>query len=209
MRIETLAVGPLQSNCHVVTDGESPEAMIVDPGAEAGRIVAVVEALGGEPRWIVDTHPHGDHIAANAALKRRFPEAQLVIHRLDAPALTDPRLNLSYMLGANLVSPAADREVEEGDEIELGRLRFRVLHTPGHTPGGMCLLADTEPPVLFCGDTLFCGGIGRSDFPGGDHAALIDGIRRKLLVLPDATRVLTGHGPETTIGQERRGNPFL
>ena len=209
MDIETLAVGPLQSNCHVVTDGESPETMVVDPGAEAARIIAAVEAVGGEPRWIVNTHPHGDHIAANAALMERFPGARLVIHTLDAPALTDPRLNLSYMLGSDLVSPPADREVEESDEIELGRLRFRVLHTPGHTPGGMCLLADTDPPVLFSGDTLFYGSIGRSDFPGGNHAKLIDGIRRKLLVLPDETRVLTGHGPETTIGQERRGNPFL
>ena len=207
--IKTLVVGPLQVNCCLVTDGASPEAMIVDPGGDADLIVEQVEADGLEPRSIVLTHCHGDHIGAAAALKRRFPEAQILAHEDDAPALLDADRNLSSMLGMPITTPPADRELSEGDEVAVGSLRFRVIHTPGHTPGGMGLYAETDPPLLLCGDTLFAGSIGRTDFPGGDHGQLIAGIRAKLLCLADDTRVITGHGPETTIGEERATNPFL
>ena len=209
MRIESLVVGALEVNCFIITDGSSADAAIVDPGGDADAIIARVETMAAEPRLIVNTHCHGDHIAANQALKRSWPDASLVAHALDAPALTDPQSNLSFLLGFSIVSPPADRVVEEGDEIQVGSLTFRVIHTPGHTPGGMCLLADEEPPVLLSGDTLFAGSVGRYDFPGGDHRALIESIRTKLLALPDETRVFTGHGPPTSIGEERRHNPFL
>lgn len=209
MKIETLVVGALQVNCYIVSDGDSPDCMIVDPGGTARAIIEAVEGARLRPRWIVNTHGHGDHIGANAQLKERYPDAKLAVHRLDAPALTDARLNLSVLLGQPIYSPEADKELEEGDEIEVGSLRFRVAHTPGHSVGGVCLIADGAPPVAIVGDALFAGSVGRTDFPGGDGAQLIRSIKDKLLVLPDETRVLTGHGPETTIGSEKRRNPFL
>lgn len=209
MKIQTLVVGALQVNCHIVSDGESPDCMVVDPGGSARAIIEAIEDAKLAPQWIVNTHAHGDHIGGNAQLKERYPDAKLAAHRLDAPALTDARLNLSVLLGQPIYSPEPDNELEEGDEIEVGALRFRVLHTPGHSVGGICLISETEPPVAIVGDVLFADSVGRTDFPGGDGRALIQSIREKLLVLPDETRVLTGHGPETTIGSEKRRNPFL
>ena len=209
VKIETLMVGPLEVNCHIVSDGENPEAMVVDPGGDAGRIIQSLDAASLQPKWLVLTHGHADHILALAEVKGRYPGARVAAHVLDAPALQDPERNLSLMLGMPLTAPPAERMLSEGDELAVGALRFRVLHTPGHTPGGICLVVDTDPPVLLSGDALFAGSVGRSDFPGGDHAQLIESIRTRLLVLPDATRVLSGHGPETTIQAERQSNPFL
>lgn len=207
--VHSLVVGPIQTNCHIVHDGESPEAMIMDPGGDADLIVAQVRSLSLEPKWIVLTHCHGDHIAALGEVKQHFPEAEIAAHEKDAPALIDSDLNLSFMLGMPITAPPAARVLQEDDEIQLGQLTFRVIHTPGHTPGGICLYAESEPPVLLAGDTLFAGSVGRSDFPGGSHEQLIESIKVKLLVLPDETRVFTGHGPVTTIGEERSSNPFL
>jgi len=207
--VHSLIVGPLQVNCHIVTDGDSPAAAIIDPGGDAELIIEKVEAESLKPESIVLTHGHGDHIGALAAVKDRYPDAPILAHAQDAPALTDPNLNLSIMLGMPMTAPPADRELADGDEFEVGSLRFRVIHTPGHTPGGACFYAETSPPLLLSGDALFAGSVGRSDFPGGSHEQLIESIRTRLLVLPDDTRVLSGHGPETTIGAERRMNPFL
>ncbi len=213
MQIRSLVVNALQTNCFVVSDGEQPAAMIVDPGGEAESIARCVEEQGLRPELIVDTHAHFDHIEANAALKERYPDAALTIHAADADALLDPMKNLSVMMGVEYRSPAADTIVQEGDTVAVGACEFRVIHVPGHTPGGMCLFCESPPgdngPVLFAGDALFAGSIGRGDFPGGDTRLLVRSICEKLLVLPDETVVYTGHGPSTTIGQEKKSNPFL
>ena len=213
MHVETLVVGPIQTNCHIVACARTKRAMVVDPGGEPERIVAAVRDAKLSVDWIVNTHGHGDHIAANGHLKGEFPDATLTIHPADAPMLGSPRLNLSLVTGWDISSPAADVELMDGDDVAVGELTIRVIHTPGHTPGGICLHrpapAEGEAGLLLCGDTLFRGGVGRTDLPGGDMAALIRAIKARLLTLPDETDVLPGHGPATTLGQERIANPFL
>jgi len=203
--IRTLVVGVCDANCYVVGDRISKEAIIIDPGDNHEEIIEVARSEGLVIRGIINTHCHGDHILANSAIKNRFG-CPILIHKLDAPGLEDPSINLSVMMGQSMVSPPADRLLEDGDEIEVGGTILRVIHTPGHSQGSICLLADD---VLFSGDTLFAGGIGRCDFPGGDYEVLINSINDKLLVLPDDTPVYPGHGPATTIGRERTTNPWL
>lgn len=230
MEVKTLVVGPIQTNCHIVSCGGG-ECMIVDPGGDASRIIAYLRAAKLKVKYIVNTHGHCDHIMANPELKQAYPAAEILIHKLDAPALTDGNQNLSLFLGTSFSSPPADRFIAEGDMIEVGACRFKVIHLPGHTLGHICLIyeppgifvvqggiesriqskrgGERAVPVVFSGDTLFAGGIGRTDFPGGSHNALISGIRKKLFTLPDDTIVYSGHGPETTIGEEKRSNPFF
>jgi hydroxyacylglutathione hydrolase len=224
VRIETLVVGPFGVNCYVVSERSGGPAMVVDPGFEPARILAAVRRAQLDVALIVNTHGHGDHIGANAAIKAAFPKAQTVIHADDAPMLADPALNLSLLFGYSSRAPAADRLVGDGDTLALGGLTFAVIHVPGHTAGGIALGwrpprpaapqagADpdrTDPPVLFTGDTLFAGAIGRTDFPDGDQERLLAAIRRRLLAWPDETLVYAGHGPATTIAVERLENPFL
>ena len=182
--------------------------MIIDPGAEAGRILKTVERLGLSISLIVATHTHTDHIAAVAQVKEATG-ADYAVHEAEGTKKMTPALNrmLGPVLGGSLRSlPEPDRLLDDGDIIEIGELRFTVLHTPGHSPGGICLQGHG---VVFCGDTLFNLSIGRTDFPGCSHAQLMDSIRNKLMTLPDDTKVFPGHGPETTIGLEREWNPFL
>ena len=204
--IHALVVSPCATNCYLVSDSSTRDALIIDPGDDADAIVQAVHADDLVVRGIVNTHGHADHIAANGALKQEFG-CPIMIHELDAPYLTDADLNLSSFIGqSGPLSPPADRLLREGDVVMLGDRRFSVIHTPGHTPGGICLIVDD---VLFSGDTLFARSIGRSDFPGGAHRTLIESIRTKLLVLPDDTTVYPGHGPSTTIAIERSSNPWL
>jgi len=199
-------VGPFEANCYIVADPSSLDALIIDPGDDPDVIAEAVRSDALLVRGIVNTHGHADHIAANGALRERF-DCPIMIHELDAGYLTDAEANLSALIGcAHPLSPSADRLLKDGDEIRAGRLVFRVLHTPGHTPGGICLLTDG---ILFSGDTLFAGGIGRTDFQGGSIEQLIESIHARLLVLPDDTAVYPGHGPETTIGAERTTNAWL
>ena len=157
---------------------------------------------------ILLTHGHADHIAGIVELKQRFGEISVAIGTDDAFMLTDAMGNLSGMMGMNLVVDAPQRKLVHGDTVTFGTITFGVLHTPGHTPGGICLYC-ADQGLVFSGDTLFASGVGRSDFPGGSHATLIDSIRQQLLTLPDSTVVYPGHGPKTTIGQEKKANPFL
>jgi len=206
MYLRRLVVGAFDTNCYLAADPTSLEALIVDPGGDPLAIAEAARSDGLAVRGIVDTHAHADHTAANDALRGQFG-CPVIIHELDALALTDPEANLSVW--AEHAEPAispADRLLKDGDEIRIGEFVFRVMHTPGHTPGGICLLVDG---VLFSGDTLFAGGIGRTDLPGGSYERLIESIRSRLLVLPDDTAVYPGHGPETTIGHERQTNPWL
>lgn len=205
MKIIALTVGPIATNCYIVYDEASREALVIDPGAEGKRIVAEVEKNHLKVKYIVNTHGHGDHIAANKYVKEATG-AELLIHAADAPMLTDARLNMTAYMGKGISEPAADRFLAEGDVLKLGTTEFKVLHTPGHSPGGICLLGEQ---VVFVGDTLFQYSIGRDDLPGGSFTQLINSIKTKLLTLDDKIIVYPGHGPITTIGNERRGNPFL
>lgn len=206
LHIRSFVVGPFETNCYIAADAASLDALVIDPGDDSGAIVSAAQSGGFVVRGIVNTHGHADHIAGNRALQERFG-CPIMIHELDAAFLQDPEANLSALAGyTGPLSPPADRLLEDGDEITVGELVFRVVHTPGHTPGGICLVAEG---VLFSGDTLFAGGVGRTDFPGGSHEQLVEAIRSKLLVLPDDTMICPGHGPRTTIGAERKANPWL
>lgn len=205
MQVERLVVGPLAANCYLVRCSEDGEALVIDPGADPEAILKKVEKERLTLRYIINTHGHGDHIGANATLRERTGAA-ILIHAADAPMLTSAVKNLSSWLNGGVVSPPADRTLADGEELRCGNVAFKVLATPGHTPGGISILG---PGVVFTGDTLFQGSIGRTDFPGGSLPVLLKSIREKLLILPDETTVYPGHGPATTIGREKLENPFL
>ncbi len=209
MKIKCLPLGPLQANCYLLADDQG-RAAIIDPGGDPEEIFSVIEREGFIPVAVIDTHSHIDHVAANRAVKERY-RAPLLIHRRDAPGLCEPDLNLSSLGLGRLDSPPADRELDDGDEIRIGSLSLKVIATPGHSPGSISLLWAREPgpAVIFTGDTLFAGGVGRTDFPGGSLEDLVASIRDRLLVFPDDTVILPGHGPSSTIGEERRENYFL
>ena len=205
MQIETLAVGPLQVNCFIVACEKNREALVVDPGDEAERILKRLHASGLQLKLVVNTHGHFDHVGGNRLLVEESG-AELLIHQDDLPVLRRARDHATLYGMSVTPSPEPSRLLAGGEILTVGELRLQVLHTPGHSPGGICLLGDGH---LFSGDTLFAGSVGRTDLPGGDHDTLIEGIRRQLLVLPDETVVHPGHGPDTTIGREKRVNPYL
>lgn len=205
MILETIVVGALATNCYIVGCEETKEAMVIDPGDEPDRILRLVEKLGLRVTVVLNTHGHADHMGAAEPLRQKTG-ASLMIHREDAPLLDSPSMNLSLWGGVSLKIPPADRLLDEGDEVRVGNLSFRVLHSPGHTPGGICLVGYDK---VFCGDTVFRGSVGRTDFPGGSYRQLITSIKEKILALADDTEVFPGHGPSTTVGEERASNPFL
>ncbi len=206
LAVETLMVGPLQTNCYLASDEETKEAIVIDPGADARRIMQAIRGRGLTVRLIVDTHAHFDHVAANGAL-RDATGAPIAIHRLDAPALAEPVRLFGLDMGGP-ASPPADRLLDDGEQIAFGQVGLRVLHTPGHTPGGISLYYEPQPAV-FAGDALFRLGIGRTDLPGGDNETLVGAIRTRLFTLPPETVVYPGHGPATSIGVEREANPYV
>lgn len=188
----------------------SQQCVVVDPGLQPGAIVAKCEEHRLTPAALLITHGHSDHIAGNAALKERYPDAPIVIGRGDAPKLTDPVTNLSANFGFELVSPEADVLLDEGETYEAAGLRFEVLDTPGHSAGHVtyvCRVADQTHVIS--GDVLFRGSIGRTDFPDGNFEDLRRAVHEKLFPLGDDAIVYAGHGPKTTIGEERAGNPFV
>jgi hydroxyacylglutathione hydrolase len=208
MIVKALVVGPFESNCFVVGSETTREGLIIDPGADATNILNTVRGLRLSIALIVATHNHIDHIGALRSVKDATG-AKYAVHEADTreamPMIFGRMMGL--MLGSSLrAAPKPDRLLKDGDLIEIGDLKFEVLHTPGHTPGGISLLGDG---IVFSGDTLFNFGIGRTDLAGGDYGKLMDSIMTKLMVLPDSTIVYPGHGPETTIGAERKSNPFL
>ena len=203
--IESFKTGPIDNNVYVIVDDGASRCAVVDPGPDSRHILDTLQARGLAIAAIVNTHGHWDHVAGNG-LFARASGAPIYRHPLDEePARRADQLAAGWGFVAE-ASPPADHALEEGDTFEFGPHRFAVLHVPGHSPGSICLLGDG---VLVCGDVLFRGSIGRTDIPGGSLPQLLAGIRAKLMPLPDGTRVLPGHGPETTIGHERRTNPFV
>lgn len=213
MRIWSRELGEFAANCYIVACPETSAAAVVDPGQPDPWITRTLAEKGLKAEVILLTHGHLDHIGGVGWLKQQLG-VPVLIHRDDAPLLTDPMLNGSILFGTSVVAPPADRLLDHGDEVKVGSLRFQVIHTPGHTPGGICLyLAPDGSPRrvghLLSGDTLFAGSVGRTDLPGGSHEQLIRSIRERLLPLPPDTVVYPGHGPTTTIGEEQAYNPFL
>ena len=204
MILRTLVVGPLGANCYIVGSEASKDGMIIDPGDEAEVILGNVKDLGLEIGSILLTHGHIDHIGALKEVKEATA-AEVAIHTDEAKSLQEQPL--SRLLGLSYPTPPPpDRLLKDDDSIDIGDLHFLVRHTPGHSPGGICLLGQG---VMFSGDTLFNYGIGRADLPGSNHSQLMNSIHTRLMTLPDNTTVYPGHGTETTIGAERSGNPFL
>ncbi|MDX9911127.1 MAG: MBL fold metallo-hydrolase [Phycisphaerales bacterium] len=211
--IAAFELGPYATNAYVVREAGTPRCWIVDAPFEPEEVVAFVRAHELIPEAIVLTHAHLDHIAGLFELRRglRGPDGgdlPIWIHEAERDWLTDPHLNLSTAIGLPITGPAPDRLLREGDVLDLPAGPWRVLHTPGHSPGGITLVNDVAG-IAIAGDALFAGSIGRTDFPGCDFDTLAESIRTKLYTLPDETRVLPGHGPTTTIGREKRSNPFV
>lgn len=210
LQIARIVSVPFDENTYVVHRPGINDCIVIDPGLEPGKILDHLDSAGLEPAAILCTHGHSDHIAGNAAIKNRWPECPLVIGHGDAYKLTDPEANLSAPFGLPMVSPPADATVAEGDTYEAAGLRFTVRETPGHSRGHVVFLyAEGGPTVVFGGDVLFRGSIGRTDFPDGDFDELRDAIHHKLFTLPDDAIIHPGHGPQTTIGFEKRRNPFV
>lgn len=207
MKLECLTVGPFQENCYLFWDEKAGTGIIIDPGDEADRIIQTVEEIGFKPTAILLTHGHCDHIGALEAVKKRW-HLPVYIGRGEESYLSDSNLNGSAFFDAPIKVSIPDFLVEDEKLYSYDSIDLRVLCTPGHTLAGVCYLDEREG-ILFCGDTLFQGSIGRTDLPGGSFDKLIESIQKKILTLPDDIVCLPGHGPATTVGAERTGNPFL
>jgi hydroxyacylglutathione hydrolase len=205
LNILARSVGAYQVNTILVWCEQTRKAAIIDPAGESEQTFREIERRKLEPVFLLNTHGHLDHITENALIKERF-NVPLLIHELDRPMLSDPAKNLSLFTGDAITSPDADGTLADGDTVKIGMETLQVLHVPGHTPGSIVFY---HPGFAVTGDTLFAGGVGRTDFPGCDEQQLAEAIRQKLYQLPPETVVYPGHGSTTTIGEERRTNPFV
>ncbi len=205
MIIKKLEVGPIMANCFILGCESTKEAVVIDPGDDADRILMELAKAELKVKYLINTHGHFDHVGGNKMMKETTG-ATLAIHPDDEPMLNELSRS-AQMFGLSAEnSPPADLLLNDGDEVAFGEITLKVIHTPGHSKGGICLYTAGH---LFAGDTLFAGSIGRTDLPGGDYDTLISSIKEKLLSFDDDTIVYTGHGPETNIGNEKRMNPFL
>ena len=209
MKIEHLTLGAYETNCYVLRHEQAAcDCLVIDPGLDADPLLGLLEEQQWTPAAVILTHGHIDHIAGVAALRDAFPDVKVFIHPLDGGMLCEPRANLSVMSGMAFATEPQDVSLQDGDVIEQAGIRLLVLHTPGHTPGGICLYSQSDG-AAFVGDTLFAGSVGRTDFPGGSMHQLINGVKNKLFTLPGETKVYPGHGPPTTIAYEKTHNPFF
>lgn len=203
----TIPVGALEVNCYIVWDAGTGEGVIIDPGADPSDIEEAARAEGVKVRYVLNTHGHFDHVGADGAMKAAFG-APIAIHPDDTGLMADAHEHGIFFGVETARQPEPDILLKDGQSLEFGSLKLRVIHTPGHTKGGVSYYMKEEG-LLFTGDTLFAGSVGRTDFEGGSMDALMDSITRKLLTLGDKVKVLPGHGPSSTVGEERRTNPFL
>ncbi len=209
MKVDRLILGAYETNCYVLRrDEETEDCLIIDPGMDADALIEFLGENGLNPIAVILTHGHIDHIAGLVQLRECFTDIKVYIHKLDDEMLTDARSNLSAISGMFFRTEPADFFLDENSQFELAGIKFQVLHTPGHTPGGVCLYSADEG-IAFVGDTLFAGSVGRTDFPKGSMSQLVDGIKKKLFTLPDKTKIHPGHGPATSIANEKTHNPFL
>lgn len=210
LHVRAVESEPFAENSYIVWADGSTAAVAVDPGFDPEAILEVLRECGLELVAILNTHGHVDHIAGNRAIKEAFPDAPIAIGRGDAPMLTDPMLNLSGPFGFQITSPPADRLLDDGERLTVAGVEWEVREIPGHSPGHVVFIAHAaDPMIVLGGDVLFAGSVGRTDFPGGSFPQLAAGIRAKLWPLPDAAKVFPGHGLPTTIGTEKRTNPFV
>lgn len=208
LTVRARALGPYQTNAYIVAPEDKSDAWVIDAPFDSEELVEMLRAEGLTPSRVLLTHAHPDHIAGIPALKKAFPGLKVLVHEAEREWLGDPELNLSAFMGTPISLPPADGLLHDGDELSLAGHAFRVLHTPGHSPGGVTFQC-AALNLAFVGDTLFAGSIGRTDFPGADHATLLGSVRERLYTLPEATKALPGHGPRTTIGREKMSNPFV
>lgn len=205
MKYDMVVVGALETNCYLVYCPETLECAVVDPGADPEKIIQRIAGLELKPVILINTHGHVDHVGANKDIKEKY-DIPLCIHSLDSKMLGNILASaMGLFLGAKK-SPKPDRFLEEGESVPVGHYYLKIMHTPGHSPGSISLSGDG---FLLSGDLLFCGGVGRTDLPGGSWRVLEDSIRSRIYVLPDDTVVLPGHGPWTSVGQEKVANPFI
>jgi len=209
MKINRLILGSFETNCYILRETDAAkDCLIVDTGLEAGALLDFLQHHKLNPVAVVLTHGHIDHVTGVPLLRQNFPKIRVYIHKLDAEMLTGAASNLSALAGQTFGTKPADLFIDEPDKIEQANIELGVLHTPGHTPGGISLYSK-EDNLVFVGDTLFAGSVGRTDLPGASFAQLIQGIKEKLFTLPDETICYPGHGSPTTIAQEKTHNPFL
>ena len=206
--IKRLVVGQFQANCYIMVDEATASAALIDPGDEALVISRVIKESGAKLTHIMMTHIHPDHVLAAGKLQEEYPDATVMVHQDDMPFLLEDMIELAaFSFDLSDCRPFHPTiYFEDGQQLKVGEMEIKVIHTPGHTPGGVCLSVDK---VLFTGDTLFASGIGRTDLSGGSYEQIMHSIREKLLVLPEETTIYPGHGPESTIGEEKRSNPWL
>ena len=210
IQITQIVSVPFEENSFVAQMVGRNDCLVIDPGLEPEKIIDHLDNDNLTPSAILITHGHSDHIAGNEALKDRWPDCPIVIGSADAPKLTDSRQNLSAIFGLPIVSPPADVLLNDNDPYSAAGIRLRVRTIPGHTAGHVVFIVEDEDPIIvFVGDVIFAGSVGRTDFPDGDFEQLADGIRSKLFTLPNSTILLSGHGPSTTVGKEKRSNPYV
>jgi glyoxylase-like metal-dependent hydrolase (beta-lactamase superfamily II) len=204
MILETVVVGNMGVNCYILASGPGSTAIIIDPGDDCLRIKSALKKHNLRPALVVNTHAHFDHIGCDDEFG-----VPVLVHSSDLKMAQDPELNFSFLAGRSICVTTKIKPLNDGDKIKIQGINLQVLHTPGHSPGGICLFWDAASPVVFTGDTLFHRGIGRTDFEGGNSKELINSIKTKLLILAEKTIIYPGHGPSSSIGEEKKSNPFL
>ncbi len=205
MFIERIPAGIYEANCFLLGCEKEKVAAVIDPGGDAEKIMKKANDNGFEIKYIILTHGHGDHIGAVEKIRNKT-KAEVLIHRDDKYLVENAEKNLSSLMSGPNVEFSPDKLLEDGDVIRLGELELNIIHTPGHTPGGICIKVED---VIFSGDTLFANSIGRTDFEGGSLKKLLNSIKNKVLIFDEETKVFPGHGPATTVGIEKSTNPFI